>query len=410
MLPCLCLLCFICFLLPGPASAFYEWRWPGGYIELRGLLRVSGTAYENPENEFFFADSSFSGFSGIGRVLIQGRAHENFGFEVNAYQTCIPQRLVTSRMGLGTSPDVERSDTLEWGVSNNPYAHLIVDRLRFSWSQGRLDLIAGRQPINLSTTFFFTPNDFFAPFAAQAFYRVYKPGVDALRADIRLENLSQLSLIGVLGYRPDPGSDSGWSDQPDSDRASYIGRISRVFLGFDWALMGGTVRDRDVIGGSLQGELFRWLGVRAEGHMAFPHDFQRKSYGKVAVDLEHRWENSLNIRLEQFYNGNGFHSVSEYMSGLVAVPRDGLYLGRFYAALEVGYEFTPLLNSEILLTANLEDDSCLGSFYTTYSLSDEAELAFNLGVPLGKKPQDVNIMSEFGLYPYFINVEVRYYF
>ena len=174
--------------------------------------------------------------------------------------------------------------------------------------------------------------------------------------------------------------------------------------------MGGTVRDRDVIGGSLQGELFRWLGVRAEGHMAFPHDFQRKSYGKVAVDLEHRWENSLNIRLEQFYNGNGFHSVSEYMSGLVAVPRDGLYLGRFYAALEVGYEFTPLLNSEILLTANLEDDSCLGSFYTTYSLSDEAELAFNLGVPLGKKPQDVNIMSEFGLYPYFINVEVRYYF
>jgi hypothetical protein len=52
----------------------------------------------------------------------------------------------------------------------------------------------------LASTYYFSPNDFFAPFTADTFYREYKAGVDAVRLDINLGTLSQLTLIGALTY------------------------------------------------------------------------------------------------------------------------------------------------------------------------------------------------------------------
>ncbi len=393
-----------------PAGAFYERQGDEGSLDLRGVVRIFGTAYANPDNPFFFEESSESGLAGIARLIMEAQSGNGLGIEVNAYQTWIPEGLLGIRSGLGTAPNVERSDALERSLGNDRYAHLVADRLNIRWSKGPLDLTLGRQPVNLATTFYFTPNDFFAPFAAQTFYRVYKPGVDALRAEIGLGGLSQLSLISVLGYSRDPNSDTGWSDDPLGDRTSYIGRISTVFHDFEWALLGGQLQDRDVAGGSIQGELFRWLGVRAEGHLAFPEDPREDSYWELSAGLEHRWENSLNVRLEHFYHGLGAGSVSDYLRIPSVAIGDSLYLGRHYTALGVGYEFTPLLNAEILVIVNMEDDSSLWSFNAVYSLSNEAELSLDLGAPWGKKPFGADVRSEFGLYPYSINLEIRYFF
>lgn len=393
-----------------PARGFYEWQAEEGSVDVRGLVRVFGTAYENPESEFFTGEKSDVGIAGIARLLMEAHTGQDLGFEVNAYQTYIPTSLISQQGALGTRLDVERSAALEWSFSDDDYVHLAVDRLNARWSYDRLDLIVGRQPINLATTFYFAPNDFFAPFAAQAFYRVYKPGVDAMRGEVRLGTLSQLSLIGVLGYNRDPDSDTGWSDDPEGDRASYVGRVSTVFHGFEWALLGGVVREANVIGGSLQGELFQWLGVRAEGHVSDPDDSHQGSVSELSVGVEHRWENSLNLRLEQFYHGSGAGSVSGYGVTPAALQGGSAYLARAYTALGVGYEFTPLLNGEMVAIANLIDHSSLLSFSAIYSLSDEAELAVNLGVPIGKKPEGAEIKSEFGLYPYSVHIEVRGYF
>ena len=213
---------------------------------------------------------------------MEAQSGNGLGIEVNAYQTWIPEGLLGIRSGLGTAPNVERSDALERSLGNDRYAHMVADRLNIRWSKGPLDLTLGRQPVNLATTFYFTPNDFFAPFAAQTFYRVYKPGVDALRAEIGLGGLSQLSLISVLGYSRDPNSDTGWSDDPLGDRTSYIGRISTVFHDFEWALLGGQLQDRDVAGGSIQGELFRWLG---KDTWHFPRTLERTPIGNSPPGL-----------------------------------------------------------------------------------------------------------------------------
>jgi hypothetical protein len=86
---------------------------------------------------------------------------------------------------------------------------------------------------------------FFGSFAPQNFYRVYKPGVDTVRFERQLANLSQLTLAGVLGYDRDPESDSGWSRSPDWDRTSVLGRYVMDAGGFEWGALGvlsGTAR------------------------------------------------------------------------------------------------------------------------------------------------------------------------
>jgi hypothetical protein len=62
------------------------------------------------------------------------------------------------------------------------------------------------------------------------------------------------------------------------------------------------------------------------------------------------------------------------------------------------------------LIANLEDYSGLCSLYGVYSLSNETDLSINLGIPFGKTPEGLLVESEFGLYPYSINIELRHYF
>ncbi len=397
-------------LLPLPAEAFYEYGGDKSGIDARGMIQAYGIAYKKPVNTFLYRENDNSGIAGIGRIMIRAQAGESLSLEANAYQTYIPVDLAGQSAGGIAIPDVERSSTLEWSHCEDSYVHTAIDRLNVRWSRDRLDLILGRQPVNLATTFYFTPNDFFAPFAAQTFYRIYKPGVDAARAEVRLGNFSQLSLISVLGYKSDDSSDTGWSGSPDRGRTSFLLRISRNISDFELAFIAGALADADVIGGSLQGELFQWLGVRAEGHAARPESRGQETRVELAMGIEHHWENSLDLRLEYFYHGGGSNSAAGYMSLLTGGRYYGLYLGRNYSALGIGYEFTPLLTGQMALIGCLTDNSLLASFNAVYSLSNESELSFSLAAPSGREPEGLNIRSEFGAYPYTFNMEWRCYF
>lgn len=401
----------ICVILSLPAEAFYVSQVNEAGIDITGMTQIYGIAYKKPKNNLLYEDTDKYGIAGIGRIIVTAWAGDSLSFEANAYQTYIPMEFAAGQSAGGvTIPDVERSSALEWSLSDEKYIHTAVDRLNARWSKDRVDIILGRQPINFATTFYFTPNDFFAPFAAHTFYRVYKPGVDAARAEVRLGNLSQLSLISVLGYNRDEKSETGWSKSPKSSRTSYIGRVSGNFHEFEWAFIIGTLSDFNVIGGSMQGEIFKWLGIRAEGHMSWTESPGQDSYAELAMGIEHHWENSLDIRVEYFYHGSGAGSTSDYAQAASLSSGQGLYLGRHYSALGVGYEFTPLLTGQMALIGNLTDNSLLSSFNAIYSLSNESELSFGLAVPFGKKSKDDEIKSEFGMYPYYFNIEWRWYF
>ena len=213
-----------------------------------------------------------------------------------------------------------------------------------------------------------------------------------------------------MGYDPDPSSVNGWSDRPAKERASYLARISSVFKNFELALNGGTIRDSDVFGGSLQGELLYHIGIRAEGNISYPDNDTDDSHLELSIGIDRHWASSLDLRLEYFYHGTGSDNPSEYTAMLLNTRGLSSYLGRNYMAFGLGYEFTPLFSGNMSLITNMDDHSGLFSVYGVYSLSNETDLSFNLGIPFGKTPEGLLIESEFGLYPYSINIELRHYF
>ena len=395
-----------------PAPAFYEWQGENGRIDLRGFIQTFGAFTVNPEDESFYPhDTDVSGGE-VGRLLVLAKKGDHVGFEFNGFQTYTTT--TGTLAGLQNTPLVfpQRSAALEWNPiqETDRDARLGVDWMNLRLSSERVDMTLGRQPINLATVFYFTPNDFFAPFAPQAFFRIYKPGVDAARAEIRLGGLSQLSLIDVLGYKPDPSTANGWSREPSLDRSSVLARVSTSISNFEWGLLGGRVYDRSIVGGSIQGELAGWLGIRAEGHFAAAAPGGLDGLAKVAVDLEHRFENSLTVRLEPYYNSSGYGYGQQVNTSIQAGPLQSMFGAKAYTALDFGYEFSPLLTGEVLTIANWIDPSYLISFYSVYSLSNEAEFSLGLSLPIGTGPRNGEVKSEFGLLPASVSAELRYYF
>jgi len=389
-----------------PTYAFYSNQYDDTSLELRGMLSASGIMFQNPDNLLFYNSKGVVGAAVGGRLMLDVEGSGGLSFEAHAVADYAPLSLRTGGSRFARLVDVERSDLLDQSFDRGR-SHLLLDRINVQYVSPRLSVKVGRQPVNLAATFFFTPNDFFAPFAASTFFRSYKAGVDAARADIQLADLSQLSLIAVLGYRSSVSSDNGWSNRPDANRHSYVARVSGVFGDFDLALLGGSVKKERVFGGDFQGELFDWMGIRGEGHVKWPDSPLLTKTTEFALGLEHRWENSLSIRVEQFYHGRGATSAAAYN---LLSPVSGLYMGRHYSAAGAGYEFTPLLTGDATAIYNWVDQSALMALYARYSLSDESELALSGTLTMGGQPLGPVIQSEFGLYAHSIAVEYRTYF
>jgi len=404
---CLPKLLFVLLLLlfAQPCHAFVSWQGAEGVVELRGLITGSSSTLTNPDNSMFYNHKNVSGMAASGRLMLDV-SYGLFSFEAHAEQNYVPLKLQTGGARFVLLQGVERSDFLDWSYDSKQ-SHLLIDRLNAQLSTDHLNLKIGRQPVSLASTFYFTPNDFFAPFAAQAFFRAYKPGVDAIRADIQLAELSQVSLIAVMGYQLNPSGDNGWSNDPDTARHAYLTRASTVFGDFEFALLAGSVKKDLVLGGDFQGELFEWLGVRGEGHVVWPDAPLQGSSVEFALGLEHRWESSLTLRLEQFYHGRGSSSVAGYeFTG----PDGGFYLARHYTAMGASYEFTALLTGDLTTVYNWIDQSALVALYGLYSLTDESEVALSATLSAGKQPQGALIQSEFGLYADAVSLEYRIYF
>ena len=405
-LPLLVLL--ILALQPSPASAFYQQKTKQLDLDARGMVRGFVNAAHYPDDPLLYPEQNQSGAAAIARLMLDLSLGDQWQFEFNAYQAYISRDLAIQQNSAGLPAAVERSAWLERSFSNQDYLHLVLDRLVWRWSKQSLDISLGRQPINLATTFYFTPNDFFAPFSAQTFYRVYKPGVDALRAELGLGEFSQLSFISVLGYQAKADSDNGWSDTPDHNRASHLLRWSTAVGNIETTVIAGRVVDKNIIGAALQGEIFEWLGVRFEGHHGNPQQSGRDNYQQLTLGFEHRWESSFELRWELFYNGLGSNRIADYAA--LAQTGSTQYLARRYSALGGSYEITPLLTTQAIIISNLDDHSQLLSLNSLYSLSDESEMAINLTLPMGKEPAAGRLNSEFAAYPLTFNIEMRLFF
>jgi len=387
--------------------AFYEWNNENSFIEFRGLIRASANVLKFENDSPLYEDEKISGFANYSRLLIDGGINDNWSIEGNVLLSHISKDLYVGGSTSGSAVFTDRSSLLEKTFDSNDFLHLEIDRLAVRWINDSLTLTFGRQAINLATTYFFTPNDFFSPFSAQTFYRVYKSGVDAIHFQYGIGDFTELSYMTVFGYSNDTNTDTGWSDTPESTRISHIIKWSDVINDFEASIVLGNVVNSNVIGGSLQGEVFDWLGIRIEGNYTHSYD-NVDSYEQVSFGLEHKWESSYELRAEVFYNGNGVDLVSDYVE--ILNTNEAQYLARYYSAIGGVYDITALLIGQITLVSNLVDKSHLLSLNTIYSVSENSELSIVVSLPYGKKTVATDLKSEFGAYPKAINIEFRIYF
>ncbi|MDG4476893.1 hypothetical protein [Thiovibrio frasassiensis] len=397
------------FLFPAQGQAFSEWQSDEASLSLRGFTGVDGGYSRNPQVTDYCDSREDLLWNLDQRLLATAKYREHSRFDLNLLQNI----RATPNASLGSRPlGTERSGLLSWQQhdSGNSEASLRVDTAALHYTQENTEWSIGRQPVNLATTMYFSPNDFFAPFAAQTFYRTYKPGVDSGRVEVRLGNLAQLTLVGVLGYSPEGTGETEWRHRPDWSRNSLVARLAVNRNDWEWGVLGGSVREHRISGGSLQGELFDWLGIRAEGHYAAPEQEGGAGGSEASVGFEHRFASSLELRLEQFHHGQGYGSSEGLNQALAAnTLREG-YTGRDYTALGASYEFSPLLTGQALVLANWSDHSQLLSLNGVYSLSDEAELAVTFSLPRGQEPEGTSIGSEFGLVPTTVTCSLRFYY
>ena len=394
-------------LLPITSYAFYQWQNEGTELELRGFVRGIGLAANNPNDDFLFEQDEVLGAGVFGRLMLDIE-WSKLSAEMHVVQSVLGDDLRTSGSRFASLIDVQRSDGLHWRYGNG-HADLVIDRLNIQYESDDFRLKLGRQPINLATTFYFTPNDFFAPFAAQAFFRTYKPGVDAARFDWQWSEYSQLSLIAVMDYESDFGQPTGWRTSPDWSETAYLARASTLTDNFEFGLVTASVSGDDIIGFDFQGEIFDWFGLRGEGHLRFADEANIDRDAQFSVAMDKRFQNTLTLRLEHFYQRLGANDSDDYQLNVQA-NNDQFYLARNYTAIGASFEFTPLWFGDVVYLFNHQDASKLLALYSTYSLSDESELSVGVNIPMGEQPEFGRLKTEFGSFPHSMTVEYRIYF
>ncbi len=276
---------------------------------------------------------------------------------------------------------------------------MAIDRANISLRFSRFDLTVGRQAISLGTTYFWNPVDLLTNFSPYEFDRDYKPGVDAAKADMTLGEFSGISLIYAAG------------NDFDFNKSALLLRPFTNLFNFDLSMTTGWYRRDGYVGADFSGEVGPGIGLR--GELAYFAAYDDTDFAQVVVGSEYRFTNNFYLSAEYFYNGFGTPHTSRYLSKILSdrILEGDLYnISRHYLGVLGSYEITPLFTVSLATIVNLLDGSTLIDPTVIYSLSDNAELVAGMVIGVGEEPRLPELKSEFGTYPIYTFVQMKYYF
>lgn len=405
-----------------------------GAFGLDGSLRTVGGVIDNYDFEPFFGrDNEIDEtVQTILRMTALGRPRDSVAYEIHLVQSLTYFSGSTAPQGTAFDLATVRTryraldDTVDWLTEDRTTASLWLDRFNFKIALPATDITVGRQAITFGKAFFWNPLDVFLPFDPRQFDRDYKAGVDALRVDIALGNFSGITLVGVLGRELDLSGD--YIEDEKIFNSSWFGsslmtRVFTNFSGWDFAVQGGKVYGGYQIGGGLTGEISA-LAVRGEAAYFWADnspDLPLPLHGDLIEDqltavvgVGHRFENSLMLDLEYFYNEGG--EDDDFNTAQIRFRnRSILNLGRQLVGFRASYEFLPILVGDVSLIYSLSDSSAQIQPLLNLSLSDNAEFLLGVSLNFGARPggesiETAELKSEFGTNPHFYFMEVKFYF
>jgi hypothetical protein len=280
-----------------------------------------------------------------------------------------------------------------------------LDRAYMRLSFRRWQLIAGKQRIAWGQSLRWSPFD--------VFNRINllepteeKPGINAFRLSLPLSATNVIESVII--------------PQNDLDTSSYGFRsyFNILNIGFEaYAIKNAISKDiptgrlyRDIFGITLKGDLE--VGWWFEGaYVSEGEELKAKGEKKKSSAIpESRFEmvigsdytlplgDGLYLMLEYRYNGAGESEAQKYDYSQLLTDRRPL-LGRNYISLMIRYNFSPQLNSVIIYTANLDDQSGILIPNLQYQVFQDVQMILGsnlfLGegeyhLPKGKLPFSIN--------------------
>ncbi len=422
-----------CFLLAlfWPATAVALVELGQGALTLDGNLRATSIATQNYDQSFLWGDGDTAdGQSDLAvRLVATGKPRATLKWNVHVVQRLtfntaeLPTTGSSTLLGRsGTQVPYRAIDTRwEWGKADDVNAWIYLDRANIELTLGHADVAFGRQAITFGKAYFWNPLDVFLAFGSTQFDRDYKAGVDALRVDAPIGDLSGLTIVGVPGRVEEQG--------PQTDEHSFWYRsalLARVYgnrRSWDLAVQGGKILGGYQLAGAVAGELGT-VEVRGEGAWFVTQDASALSGLSTAAVVEDHLSivagfgrsfigGELQLQAEYYYNGA---ARGPRLDRLALISAGRLqHLNRHLLGIVGSYRLHPLLSSSLAALWGASDGSWLLQPRLSYSVADEVELVAGSIVARGRRPRGSNVAelrfrSEFGTYPNFYYLETKLYF
>ncbi|HTL53063.1 MAG TPA: hypothetical protein VL860_10840 [Planctomycetota bacterium] len=286
-----------------------------------------------------------------------------------------------------------------------------LDRLLFAWHPQWGELTVGRQAIGLGRGVLFSAVDLFAPFAPLAADREWRPGVDAIRAEARVNDTSSVEAMLV--------GDQTWAQSAGLLRArGYLGRADAELLAgirreepFAGAVASGAVGDAELHGELL---LTRLKHPHPDGEPF--HNDRLAAKAVAGASYNFNIGDGLSVVGEYFYNGLGATSPRR-IARLLANPDfaersrlgDLPTLTRHAIGLQAAYPFTSTVNGTLNVVFSPRDGSGILSPSTRWEVSESVTLSASGFLPWGARPDRGVIRSEYGASPYSLFAQLGWY-
>jgi len=295
-----------------------------------------------------------------------------------------------------------------------------VDRLVAKLSIPHFDLAVGRQAITFGKTVFFTPMDLVNPFHPAVIDQEYKPGVDAVRADVYLGMATQFTVAAAYA--------GSW----DAEGLVVAGYGQGTIGVWDLGVFLGMVH-ADAVGGLATVGSIGVIGLRGEVTVTLPDADEEDPFVRAAVGADWMPTTKTTVSGELYLQTLGAASPDDYLLTATSdrYQRGELWaMGRYYLGLSCSQELHPLVHGSIAVIANLADPSALVLPSVSWSVADNAAVAAGAFFGVGERPGDITmeellaegalteeamlaaipVNSEFGLVPHTAYVQVKTYF
>ena len=271
-------------------------------------------------------------------------------------------------------------------ANNDLVARHRLYRATVTWSGPRTDVKIGRQRVALGTGQFWSPLDLLNPIDPTRLERDYRSGVDAVLVEQKLGALARVD--GVYA--------------PATARVKPVaaGYLHGNVRGTDYSMLAGRFRGDDAIGGDFSTSR-SGLGIRGEATLTRPALGSR--YARALVGADYGFPNTLNLTVELYYNGQGASDPARYDLAALLAGRV-LNLARYYGAIAVSYEITPLVKIAGYGVLNADDRS--GVLWPRLEYSAAA----NLDIAAGVQRFVGEATSEYGRFSNLLHAEVRWFF